>query len=225
MLADPELREALYCIRCGACPERVPGVRQGRRARLWLGIPRPNRRCCDAGDGGRTQGEGPALRVDAVRSVPRRLSAAHRHSADAAEASQRRGGGPGRDPRTTTNGVVDDAIMAQDGGRATVVHAGGQGRLDGTVAAIAQGIAAMAAAAARGVDAVPRLPPRCNAALPRSMAQERRRPWRIGSSSWLASAPHSPLRRARPIRTGRETVIKGPPSNPRRLQLRRRRSC
>ena len=42
MLADPELREALYCIRCGACLKHLSRLQKGGRPRLRLGLPRPN---------------------------------------------------------------------------------------------------------------------------------------------------------------------------------------
>ena len=42
-LADEVGRQALRCIRCSACLNVVPGLRAGRRARLRLGLPRPDR--------------------------------------------------------------------------------------------------------------------------------------------------------------------------------------
>ena len=43
-LADEVGRQALRCIRCSACLNVVPGLRARRRARLRLGLPRPDRR-------------------------------------------------------------------------------------------------------------------------------------------------------------------------------------
>ena len=43
-LADEVGRAALHCIRCSRLPERLPGLRAHRRARLRLGLPGPDRR-------------------------------------------------------------------------------------------------------------------------------------------------------------------------------------
>ena len=38
LLADPEKRQSLYCIRCGACFESLPGVSQDRRTQLSMDL-------------------------------------------------------------------------------------------------------------------------------------------------------------------------------------------
>ena len=42
LLSDPELRESLYCLRCGACLNACPVYRKVGGTRLRLGIPRPH---------------------------------------------------------------------------------------------------------------------------------------------------------------------------------------
>jgi L-lactate utilization protein LutB len=64
-------------------PERVPGLRAHRRARLRLGLPRADRSRAVAPADRRGRQPGPAVRVDPVRRVLRRLPGRDRHSFDA----------------------------------------------------------------------------------------------------------------------------------------------
>ena len=227
MLADPELREALYCIRCGACLNACPVYgKVGGHAYGWVypgpigavvtpamvGVPKAKDLPFASTLCGACRDVCP-LRID----IPRMLL---KLRSDAVE-----GPAETRVPRRMESLMMRVWRRTVAGPRLFTLV--GQGRLGGAVAAIAQGRAAMAAAAADRVDAVSRLPPRRDAAFPCSMAQERRRSWRIGTSSCPASAPPLPLHRARTrrLRTGMGTETKGAPSNRRRHQLRRRRRC
>ena len=196
MLADPELREALYCIRCGACLNACPVYgKVGGHAYGWVypgpigavvtpsmvGVPKARDLPFASTLCGACRDVCP-LRID----IPRMLL---KLRSDAVE-------GPAQDAGAEAHGVVDDARLAQDGRRAAIVHAGGQSRLGRAMAAVAQGRDAMAAAAAFRVDAVTRFPSRGDAPLPRPLGQERRQSWRIESSSCRAYAPRWPQRRA-----------------------------
>ena len=196
MLADPELREALYCIRCGACLNACPVYgKVGGHAYGWVypgpigavvtpsmvGVPKARDLPFASTLCGACRDVCP-LRID----IPRMLL---KLRSDAVE-----GPAQTRVPKRMESLMM--RVLAQDRRRAAIVHTGGQGGLDCAMAAFAQGRDAMAAAAAYGVDAVARLPSRGDAALPRSLGQAGRQSWRIGSSSWRASAPRWPQRRA-----------------------------
>ena len=62
--------------------ERLPGLRAHRRARLRVGLPRPDRRGAVAAADRRRGQRVAALRLVAVRRVLRRLPGAHRHPVD-----------------------------------------------------------------------------------------------------------------------------------------------
>ena len=79
-LADPKMREALYCIRCGACLNTCPVYRKiGGHAYGWVysgpigALITPQFTSLDAG--ART-----ALRLFALRRLPRSLSCQNQHS-------------------------------------------------------------------------------------------------------------------------------------------------
>ena len=84
ILADPEMREALTCLRLRRLHERLPGLSQSRRTRLRLGLSRPHRRARVADADRAFGGQGFALRIHAVRRVQRGLPGQHRHSPYAA---------------------------------------------------------------------------------------------------------------------------------------------
>ena len=69
LLADPALRESLYCLRCGACLNACPVYRKVGGPRLRLGLPRPDRSGHIAGDDRPLGREGPALRLEPVRRL------------------------------------------------------------------------------------------------------------------------------------------------------------
>ncbi len=76
---DLDIREALYCIRCGAVHEHMPHLRSRRRSRLRLHIPRPNRHTLD--------GRSPRITEHRLCSVmhlmwpmPRNVPCRHRHT-------------------------------------------------------------------------------------------------------------------------------------------------
>ena len=78
MLADPVMREALYCIRCGACLNVCPIYRRiGGTHTLDLSWPD---RIDHQSESFRKRGRTSALRLDSMRRVPRYLSGAYRYS-------------------------------------------------------------------------------------------------------------------------------------------------
>ena len=99
MLADPELREALYCIRCGACLNICPVYKKGGRPRLRLGIPWPNRSSGFSISGRIEAGCGVAPGFQFVRGLPGGVSGKNQHPQDAAPPAERVGGKP-RHPRS-----------------------------------------------------------------------------------------------------------------------------
>ena len=89
MLADPVLREALYCLRCGACLNVCPVYRRigGHAYGATYGGPigsivSPSLFGSAAG--------APAVRLDAVRRLPRRLSGQDRYPAYPASSAMER---------------------------------------------------------------------------------------------------------------------------------------
>ena len=83
MLADPVMREALYCIRCGACLNVCPIYRRigGHAYQLDLS---GTDRIDHQSESFRQRGGIPAVRVHAVRRVQRHLSRQDRHPANPA---------------------------------------------------------------------------------------------------------------------------------------------
>ena len=114
-LADPQGRSALRCIRCSACLnvcpvyERTGGHAYGSR------LPRPHRgRPLPPADRGRRQ-RLPAVRLDPLRRLLRRLPGGHRHPPDAGPPALAGGGGQapglqGADARAGADGLggLDD---------------------------------------------------------------------------------------------------------------------
>ena len=82
VLADADGRDALNCIRCSACLERVPGLRANWRTRVRFGLPGPDRgHLVAAADRDRGQRLA-AVRVLTVRRLLRRLSRQDQHPRD-----------------------------------------------------------------------------------------------------------------------------------------------
>ena len=93
LLADPHLREALYCIRCGACLNVCPVYRKvGGHSYGWV-YSGPHRRCRLSRAHRRAQRQGPALCVEPVWRVQGGLSGQDRPAADAALPAERGDGG------------------------------------------------------------------------------------------------------------------------------------
>ena len=90
LLADPALREALYCIRCGACMNACPVYRKVGGTQLRVGLPGADRGRDHAGPDRTRLGEGPPVRFNVVRSVQGGVSRQDRsapHAAGTAGAS------------------------------------------------------------------------------------------------------------------------------------------
>ena len=83
LLADPALREALYCIRCGACMNSCPVYRKGGWAQLRLGVPGADRGRDHAGPDRTGRGEGPPLCINVVRRLPGGVSGQDRSASHA----------------------------------------------------------------------------------------------------------------------------------------------
>ena len=150
ILADPHMREALNCIRCGACLNACPVYRKVGRARVRLGVLRAHRRDLDADDDGPAGLARPAARVEPVRGVPGGVPSADRHPAHAAALAAgacrgaRRPAEQEDEPRRggAGEGVEAVGVQRRDAG-------GGQPHRQGdAVAAAAPWEAAVAAAAA-----------------------------------------------------------------------------
>ena len=126
-LADEVGRQALRCIRCSACLNVVPGLRAGRRPRLRLGLPRPDRRHpqpAAQGRRARPAGRLAALRLHPVRGVRRRLPGRHRHPGDPGAPAHeggrrppRRHGAQGRGGRDAGRRVGDGRCRPDGTGR------------------------------------------------------------------------------------------------------------
>jgi L-lactate dehydrogenase complex protein LldF len=84
LLAEPDKRQALNCIRCGACLNACPGVPQHRRPLLRQHLQRPHRLGDYAAPGGHAEVQAPELRQFAVRRVQFGVPRADRHSQPAA---------------------------------------------------------------------------------------------------------------------------------------------
>ena len=136
-------------------PERLPGVPEGRGARVRLGVLGAHRRDLDADDDGRAGLARPAARVEPVRGVPGGVPSADRHPAHAAAPAAgacrgaRRPAEQEDEPRRggAGEGVEAVGVQCRDAG-------GGQPHRQGdAVAAAAPWEAAAAAAAAVRVGA------------------------------------------------------------------------
>src|SRR5262249_23720755 len=78
------LREALYCLRCGACLNVCPVYRQiGGGARLRLHVPRPHWDSPHGHAQGHRRGQGPGPCVVSLWRLQGRVPGAHRHSSHA----------------------------------------------------------------------------------------------------------------------------------------------
>ena len=84
LLGDPKLREALYCIRCGACLNICPCIPTGGRPRLRVGLSRTHRGHSVSRVGGTQRVQGPAPGLQPLRGLPRGLSHKNQHSPDVA---------------------------------------------------------------------------------------------------------------------------------------------
>lgn len=71
ILADEELRETLYCIRCGACLDFCPGIPEDRWPCLWMGLFGPNRIDPDPSTHQQKTGLSIALRQHPLRGLRR----------------------------------------------------------------------------------------------------------------------------------------------------------
>ena len=163
MLADPVLREALYCLRCGACLNVCPIYRRVGGHAYDSTYPGPIGSIVSPSLFG-SAAAAFAVRVDAVRRVPRNLPGEDRHpahpAASALEGNRRQGNRPGRwhaanpglaargSPRTFgSQDVLPDGESSLDGSR----H-GPDGRA-GDVAVCAPWLRALDAAAVQQLDA------------------------------------------------------------------------
>ena len=148
-------------------PERLPGLRADRWARVRLRLPRPDRRgaLAAAHRGGRERDA--AVRLDAVRRLLRGVPRGHRHPDDARPpAGESRCGQSGSPPRAGWRAGADDLDRLGDEQPAALAvraplrprrsRARSQARPD-----------LDAAAAAVGVDGEPRPAPSAEAELPR----------------------------------------------------------
>ena len=88
LLADPEKRQSLYCIRCGACLNHCPVYQQDRRAQLSLGLFRADRRDYHAAISRRDERPVASVCLQPVRRVRRGLSGQDRDSQTAIEAAR-----------------------------------------------------------------------------------------------------------------------------------------
>ena len=77
LLADVEQRDALQCIRCGACLNSCPDLRKHRRSRLRHDLPGAHRLGHHAASARRAGLVAPAVRQFAVRRVHFRVPGAH----------------------------------------------------------------------------------------------------------------------------------------------------
>ena len=91
-------------------PQRLPGLRAGRRPRLRLGLPRPDRRDPQpaAQRRRRRADRVPAVRLVAVRRVLRGLPGPHRHPVGAGRPARRRRRLAPRRPRAEARGGRDE---------------------------------------------------------------------------------------------------------------------
>ena len=151
-------------------PERLPGVRAGRRARLRLGLPGPDRRGAvpDADRRGRQRLA--AVRLLAVRRVLRRLPRQDRHPVAAGPpAGPARGRGGADAPRAEPGGGDHGGRLVGDGQPGPV--RGRAASRAGRPAAGPQRPDPPAAAAPVGLDGGPRRAPACRPDLPRMVAE------------------------------------------------------
>ena len=88
ILADPDLRESLYCLRCGACLNACPVYRKGRRARLRMGLSRTDRRRRHPDADRPLRRQRPALRLHALRRMQGGVPGQDRHPQNAAVHAQ-----------------------------------------------------------------------------------------------------------------------------------------
>ena len=84
LLADPAASGVTQLHPLRGLPEHLPGVSEGWRPRLWLGLPRPNRSNCFPCADGCEAGQGPAPGLQPVRCLPGSMSRQDRHSPDVA---------------------------------------------------------------------------------------------------------------------------------------------
>ena len=196
MLADPELREALYCIRCGACLNACPVYgKVGGHAYGWVypgpigavvtpslvGVPRAKDLPFASTLCGACRDVCP-LKID----IPRMLLKLRSDTVEGPKET--------RVPRRVESLMMRVWRRTVAGPRLFT--------LAGKAASAAQwplsrkGALRWLPPPLTRLDALAGLPPRGHAALPGPVAQRRRRRWRIGSSSSQASAPRWHRRRA-----------------------------
>ena len=167
VLADPVGRSALHCIRCSACLNVCPVYERTGGHAYGSVYPGPHRRSAvAAAHRGRGQRE-PAVRVQPLRRVLRRLPGAHRHPVDPRRPAPppRRGGGGGLAGAARRAG--GDGRGRLDHGRRRPVAARGSGRPAGPAALPPPRPDQLAAAAAVGLDGEPRPPGAADRDLPR----------------------------------------------------------
>ena len=160
MLADPELREALYCLRCGACLNACPVYRKvGGHSYGWV-YSGPIGAVVSPISDEPARREGPALRLQPVRGVPRGVPREDRHPADAAAPAQRPRGGRAalRGPARIASRVADDQGVAAHGGPAVYAEAGGSTRQTRAETPGERRQAAKSSAAPVRLDAPPDVP-------------------------------------------------------------------
>ena len=191
-LADPQGRAALRCIRCSACLNVCPVYERTGGPRLRERLPRPDRgRPLAAADRGRRQ-RLPAVRLDPLRRLLRRLPGGHRHPPDAGPPALAGGRRQARGLRAPT---PEQALMAAAAWTMDsparwrgALRAARLGRLLGR----RRGKISTPAAAAVGLDRDPGRPPAPHPAVPRLVGQAR-----AGTEEALVSAREELLARVR----------------------------
>ena len=139
LLPDRAKRQSLYCIRCGACLNTLPGVPQDRRAQFSVGLFGTDRRDHHAAIHGRVARAGAAVRLQPVRRVRRSLPGEDRHPEDPAGTARevkktetRRRAEPAGETGLPRVRLADDASAhLRDGGKdGGIDRAGERWRLD-----------------------------------------------------------------------------------------------
>ena len=104
VLADAVGRQALHCIRCGACLNACPVYRTGGHA--YGSVTRADRRDPDAAALGSRERRVAAVRLVSVRRLLRGLSGEDRHSASAAAPAHESRDESSRSPERTAMGLA-----------------------------------------------------------------------------------------------------------------------
>ena len=152
--------------------QRLPGLPEGRRPRIRMGILRPHRRGHIPRAHRPERGEGPSVCVQPVRRLPRGMPSQDRpapHAAAPAQADRRGGRGRLLDGATCDEGVEADAVQP------IRAWTGPCGRPAGAVAPVKRRAAEAAAPAALRLDPSPHLPGSGRDALQEAMEEAEKR--------------------------------------------------